>query len=154
MKQAFRLTQKGVDELKAELEQLVASRIGIASDISFAREQGDLSENAEYQAAKQNQDRVENRIKEIENILKNTMIIKQPKATGSVQLGLTVKLKSTTDNDQVVFSIVGTVEADPFKGRLSDESPIGRALIGKSVGDVVEIVKQGKALKYTIKEIS
>ena len=153
MKQPFHLTQVGVDELKSELSKLVASRLTIAEAISLAREHGDLSENAEYQAAKQEQERIENRIKEIENILKHVTVIEQPKQVDTVQLGSTVELKNVNDKRQVAFSIVGTVEANPFKGKLSDESPIGQALLGKAVGDEVEIACQDKQSKYVIETI-
>ena len=153
MKQPFHLTQVGVDELKAELGKLTASRSAIAEAISLAREHGDLSENAEYQAAKQEQERVENRIKEIENILKHTTVIKQPKRADAVQLGSTVELENVEDKQKAVFSIVGTVEANPFKGKLSDESPIGRALLGKAVGAEVAVTNPDKQLKYIIKAI-
>lgn len=153
MKQPFRLTETGIGELKTELDKLVASRVSIAEAISIAREQGDLSENAEYQAAKQDQDRVEARIKEIENILKNTSVIKQPGTTNVVQLGSRVELEEIDGGDKTTFSIVGTVEADPFQGKLSDESPIGRALMGCNLGEIVELAKNGQQLKYKIRAI-
>ncbi len=138
VKKQFHLTQEGVDELKEELEKLVEARGDVAEAIRVAREQGDLSENAEYQAAKQDQERQETRITEIETILKNVSVIKKPKAGDKVSRGSTVKLKGD-DGKEKTFTIVGTVEADPLEGKISDESPIGQALLGKKVGESVEI---------------
>lgn len=148
MKKQFHLTKEGVDELTKELEELVASRPKLAEAISLAREQGDLSENAEYQSAKLEQERVENRISEVDHILKNVEVIKHRKSD-KVRLGSTVELSGG-----VSFSVVGTVEADPLEGKVSDESPIGKALLGKAVGDKVEIVTPAHTKKYTVKAIS
>lgn len=136
MKKQFYLTKEGVDELKSEHDELVSQRGAIAERIKTAREFGDLSENAEYSSARQEQERVEGRIAEIENILQNVEVIKKPKGDSKVQLGSTVTLK---DGDTKKFQVVGTVEADPLNGKISDESPIGQALMGKKVGDEVEI---------------
>src|SRR5882724_1139725 len=125
MKKLFRLTQAGVDELQTELDALVAKRPGIADAIKTARELGDLAENAEYQSARAEQDRNEARIAEIQNIITNVEIIKKPRGARQVQLGSVVKLKS--DGKAKEFQIVGTVEADPLSGKISDESPIGQA---------------------------
>ena len=152
MKKMFRLTQAGVSELQAELDALVEKRVGIADAIKAAREQGDFSENAEYQAARAEQDRNESRIAEIENILQNVEIIKKPKGDAKVQLGSIVKLKNSGKTKQ--FQIVGTVEADPLDGKVSDESPIGQALLGKLVGDKVELVTPVDKTKFTITDIS
>lgn len=152
MKKQFRLTQAGVDELQAELNELIAKRADIADAIKTAREQGDLSENAEYQSARASQERNELRISEIENILLSVEIIKKPKGDSKVQLGSTVKLKG--DSKTKEFQVVGTVEADPLNGKISDESPIGRALLGKKVGETVEIVTPADTTAYKIAEIS
>jgi transcription elongation factor GreA len=153
MKKIFRLTQAGVDELKDEHAGLVGQRSGIAVRIKEARELGDLSENAEYQSAREEQDRLESRISELEHILQNSQIIKISKNNGKVRLGSAVKLKSDTGKSEQ-FQIVGTMEADPLNGKISDESPIGQALMGKSKDDTVEI-KLGKQItKYKIVDIS
>lgn len=138
MKKLFHLTKPGVEELKAELDSLVAQRVGVAERIKQARELGDLSENAEYQTAREEQDRLESRISEVEHVLANVQVINKPKANGSVRLGSTVKLKGERGQEKQ-FQIVGTMEADPLNGKVSDESPIGKALIDKKVGDLVEI---------------
>jgi len=152
MKKLFRLTKAGVDELNTELKALCDKRQGIAEAIKTAREQGDLAENAEYQAARDEHDRNEARITEIENILQNVEVIKKPKGDAKVQLGSVVQLESTEKTKE--FQIVGTVEADPLNGKISDESPIGRVLIGKKVGDTAELITPSETTKYTIKVIS
>lgn len=152
MKKMFRLTQAGVDELQAELDTLTAKRADIADAIKSARELGDLAENAEYQSARAEQERNESRISEIENILLNTEIIKKPKGDSKVQLGSSVKLKA--DGKTKEFQVVGTVEADPLSGKISDESPIGQALIGKKEGESVEIATPNDTTTYKIIDIS
>jgi transcription elongation factor GreA len=151
MKKHFHLTKEGVEDLKSELEKLVAQRGPIAERIRTAREFGDLSENAEYSSARQEQERVEGRISEIESILQNVEIIKKPKGDSKVQLGSVVKLKNGNTKQ---FQVVGTVEADPLNGKISDESPIGQALLGKKLGDEVEIKTPAETATYKIIEIS
>ncbi|HXR50283.1 MAG TPA: transcription elongation factor GreA [Verrucomicrobiae bacterium] len=152
MKKLFRLTQAGVDELADELKTLTAKRAAIAEAIKNARELGDLTENAEYQSARAEQDRNETRITEIENILQNVEIIKKPRGDNKVQLGSSVKLKN--DGKTKEFQVVGTVEADPLNGKISDESPIGVALLGKKVGDSVDIVTPAETTTYKVVSIS
>ncbi|HET7301809.1 MAG TPA: transcription elongation factor GreA [Candidatus Saccharimonadales bacterium] len=155
MKKQFHLTPQGVAELKAELQELIALRSEIAERIKTAREFGDLSENMEYSAARQDQERNENRISEIEAILANAVVIDTPKSGGKVVLGSTVVLKNKGDKGKSKqFQIVGTVEADPLNGRISDESPIGQALLGKKVGDEVEIKTPAETAVYIVAEIS
>lgn len=149
----FRLTEPGIAELKAELDRLVAERSAVADRIKTAREFGDLSENAEYQLARQEQEKNEARIVELEHILGNVQVIKAPKGDSKVQLGSTVKLKSK-DGKTKEFQVVGTVEADPLAGKISDESPIGQALIGKKEGEDVEIKTPAETATYTIADIS
>ena len=153
MKKQFRLTQEGVNELKTELEGLISRRSEIADSIKTAREQGDLSENAEYHAAKDDHERNESRIGEIEAILASVEIIKKPTGDSQVQLGSTVKLKNESGKTKE-FQVVGTVEADPLEGKISDESPIGQALLGKNEGDEVEIVTPAETATYKIADIS
>ena len=153
MKKQFHLTQQGVDELKAELEELTGQRSDIAERIKVAREFGDLGENMEYTAARQDQERNESRIAEIEHILANVQVITAPKNDSKVVLGSTVKLKSE-DGKTKQFQVVGTVEADPLNGKISDESPIGQALLGKKEGEQVEIKTPAETTCYTIADIS
>ena len=153
MKKQFHLTPDGVNELKTELTELISQRSEVADRIRTAREFGDLSENAEYSTARQEQERAENRISEIEHILQNLEVIKKPKGDSKVQLGSEVKLKST-DGKSKIYQVVGTVEADPSEGKISDESPIGQALLGKKVSDSVEIVTPVETISYKIVEIS
>lgn len=152
MKKQYHLTREGLAELKAELEELTAKRTEIAEAIAAARSQGDLSENAEYHEAKEEQGRNEGRISEIETILANAEVIATPKDDNKVRLGSTVKLKSK-EGKAKEFQIVGTVEADPLNGKISDESPIGQALLGKKEGEEVEIKTPVDTTTYTIADI-
>jgi len=152
VKKTYRLTSEGIDELKAELNSLVVGRSEIADSIKTAREFGDLAENSEYQSARAAQDRNESRITEIEHILQNVEIIKTPKGSVKVQLGSRIRLESE-DGKTKEFQIVGTVEADPLNGKISDESPIGKALLGKQERDNVEIVTQLETVNYKIAEV-
>lgn len=152
MKKLFRLTQAGVDELQGELDVLLAKRPDIAEAIKTARELGDLAENSEYQAAMAEKERNEARISEVETILQNVEIIKKPRGGKQVQLGSLVKLKG--EGKAKEFQVVGTVEADPLEGKISDESPIGQALLGKAEGDLVEITTPTDTTKYKIVDIS
>jgi transcription elongation factor GreA len=151
-KKQFHLTQAGVDELKKELASLIALRADIADRIKTAREFGDLSENMEYSAARQDQERNENRISEIEYILANVQIITKPKGDSKVVLGSHVVLKGENGKTKE-FQVVGTVEADPLNGKISDESPIGQALLGKKEGDEIELKTPGDVTVYQIIDI-
>lgn len=153
MKKQFHLTKEGVKELEAELVALIAERGPVAEAIKTAREFGDLSENAEYQSARQAQEKLEARIAEVEHILANVEIIQKPKGDSKVQLGSTVTLKGSAGKTKT-FKVVGTVEADPLNGKISDESPIGKALIGKKLGEDVQIVTPVDTSSYTITEIA
>jgi transcription elongation factor GreA len=152
MKKTYRLTQEGVDELKAELKSLIGQRVHVADRIKQARELGDLSENAEYQTAREEQDRLEARISEVDHVLQNSQIIKKPKKDGHVRLGSSVSLKD--GGKPLAYQVVGTMEADPLHGKISDESPIGKALLGKQVGDKVEIKTPAGTHTYKLVEIS
>lgn len=152
MKKQFHLTREGVVELENELKGLIAQRGPIAERIKTAREFGDLAENAEYTSARQEQEIVEIRISEIEHILQNVEIISKPRGDNKVQLGSVVKLKSNGKTKE--FQVVGTVEADPLNGKISDESPIGKALMGKEEGAAVEIKANGETLSYKIADIA
>jgi len=153
MNKLFHLTKTGVDELKSELADLTGNRPVIADRIKTAREFGDLGENMEYTAARQDQERNEARITEIEHILANVQVIVAPKSDGEVVLGSTIKLKSEGGKEKQ-FQVVGTVEADPLNGKISDESPIGKALMGKKEGDTVEIKTPAETVVYKIVDIS
>lgn len=153
MKKHYHLTQEGLAELKAELAELIARRTVIAEDIAAARSQGDLSENAEYHEAKEEQGRNEGRIEEIENILAGAEVITKPKDDHKIRLGSKVKL-SGEGGKLKEFQIVGTVEADPLNGKISDESPIGQALMGRKEGEEVEIKTPIETASYKITDIS
>lgn len=151
VKKQFRLTQDGITELKNELATLQEQRVEIAEAIKTAREFGDLSENTEYQSARATAERTDVRIAEIEHVLNNVEVITAPKAGAKVQLGSKVSLKGAKSKE---FQIVGTVEADPLSGKISDESPIGQALLGKKVGDEVQIQTPVEVATYTIAAIN
>lgn len=151
MKKSFLLTKDGVTELEKEKTLLVAERGPVADAIKTAREFGDLAENAEYQSARAEQEKLEARITEIEHILQNVKIITKPRGDSKVQIGSVVTLK---DHDTKQFQVVGTVEADPLSGKISDESPIGQALLGKKVGDKVEIKTNSETSSYKVIEIA
>ena len=133
------LTQEGFDELKAELDELInVQRPENINAIKEARALGDLSENADYDAAKNDQALIEGKIKKIEKMLENVEIIKE-KTTGKVGLGNTVEIMYVDDKDKDIYKIVGSQEADPFMSKISNESPIAKAIMNKRVGDIVEV---------------
>jgi transcription elongation factor greA len=151
MKKEYQITQSGKDELAAELAELKSRRGAIADKIAEARDYGDLSENAEYDTAREEQGIVETRIAEIEEILTNAKIIESQKGANVVALGTTVEL--TLDAKTVTYTVVGPVEANPLEGKISNESPIGEALLGKRVGDVVTITTPKGELSYHVATI-
>lgn len=152
MKKLFHLTEEGVAELKAELAELIAERVNVADRIKTAREFGDLAENAEYQVARQEQEKNEARIAEIEHIVNNVEIIKSGGGASKVRLGSKVKLEGGGKAKE--FQVVGTVEADPLEGKISDESPIGKALLGRKLGEQVEIKTPVETATYKIAAIA
>lgn len=151
MNKLYQITNEGKQELEAELEQLKGRRGAIAEKIAEARDYGDLSENAEYDAAREEQGLVESRIAEIEDILLNADIIKAGKSS-EVGLGSKVELKS--GKKTITYTVVGPVEADPLQGKISNESPIGVALFGKKVGDTITVETPKGALRYTIASLA
>ncbi len=151
MKKMYQITDEGKNELESELEQLKGRRGDIADKIAEARDFGDLSENAEYDSAREEQGLVESRIAEIEDILLNAEIIKAGKSS-QVTLGSKVELK--TGKKVVTYIIVGPVEADPLDGKISNESPIGEALMGKKVKDSVDITTPKGKTTYEIMGIN
>ena len=150
MKKQFQITAEGKKELEAELTQLKARRGDIADKIAEARDYGDLSEKAEYDAAREEQGLVESRIAEIEDILMNAELIKGGSKT-KVGLGSVVELK--TGAKSVSYTVVGPVEANPLEGKISNESPIGEALFGKKVGDSATITTPKGEVTYEITAI-
>ncbi|MCA9327623.1 transcription elongation factor GreA [Candidatus Saccharibacteria bacterium] len=151
MQKLFHLTQAGIDELEAEKTELMQKRVETAEVIRVARELGDLAENAEYQSARQEQERTDSRIDEINHSLANVEVIKARK-TKQVSLGSTVTLKQKKGK-KVTGQLVGTIEADPMNDKISDESPIGQALLGKKEGEKVDIVKPNETVTYTVTAI-
>ena len=147
MKKLFQITEAGKKELEAELEELKGRRGDIADKIAEARDYGDLSENAEYDSAREEQGLVESRIAEIEDILLNATIITATKSS-SIKLGSKVELK--TGKKTVTYHVVGPVEADPLNGKISNESPIGLALIGKKLGDKATITTPKGDITYEV----
>lgn len=150
MKKIYKITSEGKKELEAELKELKGRRSEVAAKIAEARDFGDLSENAEYDVAREEQGLVETRIAEIEDIVQNAEIIKSG-TKSKVALGCRVDLK--TSKKQVTYTVVGPVEADPLEGRISNESPIGVALFGKKVGDKVAIKTVKGEVEYEIVKI-
>lgn len=150
MKKQYHLTKEGKAELEAELVELKGRRGEIAEKIADARDYGDLSENAEYDSAREEQGLVETRIAEIEDILLNADIIELGKGDGTIRVGSTVDLHNGRD---VSYIIVGPVEADPLEGKISNESPIGQALLGKKKGDKVTITTPKGETTYEVKAV-
>lgn len=151
MKKIYQITTEGKKELEAELISLKGRRGAIADKISEARDFGDLSENAEYDSAREEQGLLESRIAEIEDILLNADLIKTGNKS-KVSLGSKVELK--TGNKSVTYAIVGPVEADPLEGKISNESPIGLAVFGKKVGDSATITTPKGTVTYKIVSIA
>ena len=147
-KKVYKLTQKGLEELRVELDELKSQRGEIAEKIAAARDFGDLSENAEYDAARTAQSVLETRIAQIEDIIANVEIVK-PTAKKQVGLGSEVEVKDPTGKSKV-YHLVGAVEANPLAGKISDESPIGQALLDKMVGDDFEVETPKGLIKYQI----
>ena len=146
------LTKEGLNELQEELKDLKENkRPEVISQIKEARAQGDLSENAEYHAAKDKQGQIEARIKELEYLIDNATIISSTKSN-SIKIGSTVEIEYIDDKETDTYQIVGSTEADPFENKISNESPIAVAIIGKKVGDIVSIESPNG--NYDIKIVS
>lgn len=150
MKKLFQITDAGKKELESELAELKGRRGAIADKIADARGYGDLSENAEYDAAREEQGLLESRIAEIEDILLNAEIISASRSS-SIKLGSKVELK--TGKNTVTYHVVGPVEADPLAGKISNESPIGLALMGKKIGDTATISTPKGEIKYEVVKV-
>ena len=151
MKKLYQITEAGKQELEAEVADLKSRRGDIADKIANARDFGDLSENAEYDSAREEQGLVESRIAEIEDILLNAELIK---SNGKSKIGLGSKVELKTGAKTVTYHLVGPVEADPLEGKISNESPIGLALMDKKVGDVATITTPKGDISYEVISIS
>ncbi|MDR2063395.1 MAG: transcription elongation factor GreA [Candidatus Nomurabacteria bacterium] len=150
MKNVVQITKEKKVELEQELADLIAKRPEIADEIATARDFGDLSENAEYDAARENQTRIESRIVEIESILKNAKIIREG-GHSKVAIGTTVVVSNK--GKEKTFSIVGQIEADPLSNKISNESPLGSVLMGKKVGEAAEFEAPKGKIVYKIMSI-
>ena len=151
----FPMTQAGKEKLEQELEQLkTVKRKEVVERIKIARSFGDLSENSEYDSAKEEQAFVEGRITTLENMIRNAKIIQEDEvSTDSVSLGRTVTFVELPDGDEESYTIVGSAEADPFEGKISNDSPIARSLMGKKVGDEVTVQTPGGEMNVRITTI-
>lgn len=150
------LTSEGLEKLEKELEYLkTVKRQEVAAEIKVALGYGDLSENSEYDEAKNKQAQMEIRIVEIEAMLKNAKVIDQAEiSTDTVSLGCTVTVYDVEFDEEIHYNIVGSTEADPSNGKISDESPVGTALLGKKVGDVVEVPAPAGSIELKVIEIN
>ena len=147
------LTEEGLKDLQDELNELInVKRPANLKAIKEARALGDLSENADYDAAKNDQAELEGRIKKIEKMLENYEIIEK-KSNGKVGLGSTVNIKYIDDGEEDEYKIVGSQEADPFESKISNESPIAKAILNKNVGDIVEVESPNGSYKIEITSI-
>lgn len=149
------LTYEGLKRYEDELQNLkVVKRKEVAQKIKEAREQGDLSENAEYDAAKDEQRDIELRIEELEKLLKNAEVVVEDEIDlDKINIGCKVKVYDVDEDEDMEFKIVGSTEANSLQNKISNESPVGQALIGKKVGDVVEVETQSGVIQYKVLEI-
>jgi transcription elongation factor GreA len=156
MAEEILLTQEGYDKIVAEHDELVSVRRKEVSErLKEAISYGDISENAEYDSAKDEQAELEERILKLENMIRTAKIIDEAQMTSDyVKVGLTVKIEDMESGDVMEFTIVGSTEADPFEGRISNESLVGQNLLGKKKGDVVEIVVPDGILRYKVADIT
>ena len=149
------MTREGLKALEDELNDLkLNKRKEVAQKIKEAREQGDLSENAEYDAAKDEQRDIEARIEEIEKILKHAEVVLEEEVdTDKISIGCKVRILDCEFDEELEYKIVGSTEANSLKGKISNESPVGKALLGAKVGDVVTVETQAGELQYKVLEI-
>ena len=149
------LTYEGLKQYEDELEELkVIKRKEVAQKIKEAREQGDLSENAEYDAAKDEQRDIEARIEELEKLLKNAEVVDEDEVDlDKISIGCKVKILDVEFDEELEYKIVGSTEANSLKGKISNESPVGHALMGHMVGDVVDVETQVGTIQYKVLEI-
>ncbi|PLR93772.1 transcription elongation factor GreA [Bacillus sp. T33-2] len=151
----FPMTQAGKEKLEQELEHLkTVKRKEVVERIKIARSFGDLSENSEYDSAKEEQAFVEGRITTLENMIRNAKIIEEDELSkDTVTLGRTVTFKELPDGDEETYSVVGSAEADPFEGKISNDSPIAKSLMGRKVGDEVTVQTPGGEMNVRITSI-
>ena len=149
------LTYEGLRKYEDELHELkVVKRKEVAQKIKEAREQGDLSENAEYDAAKDEQRDIEARIEELEKILKNAeVVVEEEVDLDKISVGCQIKIVDLEDNSELTYKIVGSTEANSLKGKISNESPLGKALLGAKIGDLVTVEAPMGELQYKVLEI-
>lgn len=153
MPRKFVLTKEGLATLQKEYDQLInIKRPALADRINNAREFGDLAENSEYDAAKDEQSLIEHRIKELEEVLHSPRVIIEQKKSDFVVIGSSVVVEIDGETDE--FTVVGTMEADPAKRKISNESPVGQALLGAKIGDIVEVNTPIIRANYKILEIN
>lgn len=146
------ISAEGLEKLKRELEELrTVRRREIASRLEAAKALGDLSENAEYQEAKEAQSLNEAHIQELEEVLRDIVVIEKPVHATTVQIGSTIEVESPHGRE--TFTIVGSEEADPLMGKISNESPMGRSFLGQAVGELVEIKTPGGSDTYKVRKI-
>ena len=155
MNEELRGTREGYDRIVAEHDELVSvKRAEVAERIKEAISYGDISENAEYDSAKNEQAELEERIHELEEMLRKAKIVSEEEMKGDkVNIGLKVTVKDTDTGEKEVFSIVGATESDPFSGKISTESPVGKALIGKKKGETVAVEIPDGVINYKIMKI-
>lgn len=151
-----KLTEDGLKQLEEELEYLkTEKRKEVSEKIKVALGFGDLSENSEYDEAKNEQAQVEARIVSVENMLKNAIVIDESERdTSKVELGATVTIHDIEFDEDITYKIVGSTEADPDEGRLSDESPLGKSLMGKAEGEMIDVDAPAGVIQYKILKIS
>ena len=156
MAQEIKMSAAGLKAMQEELEYLkTVRRKELAEEIKEARSHGDLSENSEYDEAKNTQGLVENRITELEQTIKNAVIIESELSVDNVSVGTHVTIRETGEDEAEEYDIVGRTEADAFNGKISDESPVGHALMGKAVGEKVEVLlPTGQTVEYTVLAIT
>ncbi len=149
------MTYEGLRALEEEVQDLkVNKRREIAEKIKEAREQGDLSENAEYDAAKDEQRDIEARIEEIEEILKHAEVVTEEDGeVGKINIGCTVRILDLEFDEEIEYRLVGSTEANSLKGKISNESPVGRALIGATINDVVTVETEAGSFQYKVLDV-
>lgn len=153
-KKEIYLTEKGLDEIKKELDFLkLEKRPEVILALKEARAQGDLSENSEYDAARNEQALVESKIAELEKMVENAVVIKEVD-TDKVSIGTSVKIEYVDDGEIESYMVVGSKEADPFENKISNESPIAQAIMGKKIGDVVSVASPNGQYSVKILEIA
>ena len=153
-KKEIYLTEKGLDEIKKELDFLkLEKRPEIILALKEARAQGDLSENSEYDAARNEQALVESKIAELEKMVENAVVIKEVD-TDKVSIGTSVKIEYVDDGETESYMVVGSKEADPFENKISNESPIAQAIMGKKIGDIVSVASPNGQYSVKILEIA